>query len=280
MHGSALPTLDPTPNAAAPRIEGTTAVPGAQLAWTSEGAGPLVVWVHGMTNDRWALENAGLYDWSPVVRSGHRLLRYDVRGHGRSTGTADPSEYRWDALAGDLLALIDALSPDEPIVAMGSSSGSATILLAALRAPQRFSKLVITAPPTAWETREGQADIYRQAAELARTNGAVAFEKLVSGQPKKGLFRDLPDYPPRLKVTDALLPAVLEGGASNDLPERPAFTGLDLPTLVLSWEDDPVHPVSVGRELAALLPNAEFHAADTVEGLRQWGSLVADYLRR
>lgn len=102
-----------------------------------------------MTNDRWALENAGLYDWSPLVSTGRRLLRYDARGHGRSNGRAVPEDYRWTSFAADLLALLDQISPDRPVEALGSSTGTATLIIAALSAPARFSKLVPTAPPTA-----------------------------------------------------------------------------------------------------------------------------------
>lgn len=128
-------TSTPTANQVAPRAEGTTHVRGVDLSWTTEGDAALTVWVHGMTNDRWALENAGLYDWSPVVSAGNRLVRYDPRGHGQSQGRPAPQDYRWTNLADDLLALLDHVSPGQPVQAMGSSSGTATLIFAALRAP-------------------------------------------------------------------------------------------------------------------------------------------------
>ena len=64
-------------------------VRGARLAYTSTGVGSPVLWAHGMTSAAYTQERAGQFDWRPVSGR-HRLLRYDARGHGRSTGGADP----------------------------------------------------------------------------------------------------------------------------------------------------------------------------------------------
>ena len=268
----------PTPNAVAARTDGSASVRGVELAWTSEGEGPLTLWAHGMTNDRWALEDAGLYDWSPVVASGRRLLRYDARGHGASQGRPAPEDYEWSSYAQDLLALLDVLSPDAPVAVMGASMGTASIITAALRAPERFTAVVLAATPTAWETRQAQVALYEQGAAIAEHDGGAAFEKITSSQPKQGLFRDLPDYPPRLAVADELLPSVLRGGARSNLPPAPSLRGLDVPCLVLSYTDDPTHPVSSGERVADLVPGAELHVAGSVEGLRTWGDRAAAFL--
>ncbi|MET4783306.1 alpha/beta hydrolase [Glaciihabitans sp. UYNi722] len=261
-------------------INGRTKVRDIEMAWTSEGEGPLTLWAHGMTNDRWALERAGLYDWTPVVESGRRLVRFDWRSHGESTGHPVPAESEWTNLADDLLAFIDELSPDAPVAVMGSSMGTASTLIAASRAPERFTKLVLSAPPTAWETRPAQAGIYAQAADLAETAGAAAFEKMTSELPRKGLFLDLPNYPPTLRVSNELLPTVLRGGAASNLPDRDVIASINVPALILSWADDTGHPISTGEELSRILPHNEFHVAQTVTELRTWGALAAEYLAR
>ena len=76
---------------------------GAALAYDVDGTdGPLVVQLHGLTSSRERDRQLGL-DLSRALRS-HRILRYDARGHGGSTGTPEPQTYRWDRLAADLLA--------------------------------------------------------------------------------------------------------------------------------------------------------------------------------
>jgi 3-oxoadipate enol-lactonase len=267
----------PAPDQVAERRDGSTAVRGVELAWTEEGDGPLTVFAHGMLNDRWSGEAAGALDWSPLVAAGQRVVRYDARGHGRSTGRAVPEDYRWPDLAADLLALLDVLSPGRPVRAVGASMGTATLLFAALQAPHRFERLVLACPPTAWATRAQQAALYRQGAEMVEQLGVEAFERAVA-QPKQGLFRDLPDFPPSPRVSDALLPSVLRGAADSDLPDDATLRTLRLPVLVLSWHDDPGHPVETGQRLADVIDGAELGTAATVEELRTWGARAATFL--
>ena len=268
----------PAPNQVAERRDGSATVRGAELAWTEEGAGPPTVVAHGLGTDRWSLEDVGVFDWSPLVAAGQRVVRYDARGHGRSAGRPVADDYRWPELADDLLALLDVLSPDRPVRAVGASMGTATLLYAALQAPHRFERLVLTCPPTAWSTRAPQADVYRQAADLVERLGADAFARAVAGQPVQGLFRDLPDFPPAFRVSDALLPSVLRGAAASDLPDDARVRTLRLPVLVLSWLDDPGHPVETGERLAALVDGAELGTAGTVEELHTWGVRAAAFL--
>jgi 3-oxoadipate enol-lactonase len=268
----------PALNQVAERRDGGASVRGAELAWTEEGDGPLTVVAHGLGTDRWSLEDAGVFDWSPLVTAGQRVLRYDARGHGRSTGRAVAEDYRWTELADDLLALLDVVSPDRPVRAVGASMGTATLLYAALRAPHRFERLVLACPPTAWSTRAAQAGVYRQAADLVERLGAEAFERAVASQPVPGLFRDLPDFPPAFCVSDALLPSVLRGAAASDLPDDDRVRTLRLPVLVLSWLDDPGHPVETGERLAALIDGAGLRTAGTIGELRTWGARTAAFL--
>src|SRR5580692_31338 len=105
--------------------EGSSRVRGASLGWTSTGEGPLVLFAHGLGNDRWTLERTGLLDWSAIPAAGRRLVRFDERGHGISTtGTnpRDPDQYTWAELARDLLELADNLNDGTqgPIDAIGA----------------------------------------------------------------------------------------------------------------------------------------------------------------
>jgi pimeloyl-ACP methyl ester carboxylesterase len=217
-------------------------------------------------------------DWAPIAAWGRRLVRFDWRGHGKSTGFPESGDYAWTNLAEDLLVLIEELSPGTPVSAMGSSMGTAAILFAAIKAPHQFDRLVLSAPPAGWEARAAQAGLYEQFADVVERDGAVAFEKAVAGMPVQGRFRELPDYPPQLKVTGALLASVLRGGARSNLPDPDLIAGLEVPALVLSWADDPAHPVATGERLSQLLPQAEFQVASTVTELHTWGTLAADFL--
>lgn len=91
----------------------------------------------------------GLADFGAVASVGLRLISYDARGHGETSRTAAAEDYTWAALALDLLALADHFSPDSPVCGIGSSMGTGTLAHAGVQRPDRFERLVLSAPPTA-----------------------------------------------------------------------------------------------------------------------------------
>jgi 3-oxoadipate enol-lactonase len=265
--------------------EGSSQVRGVRLGWSASGAGPLVLFAHGLGNDRWTLERTGLLDWSAIPAVGRRLVRFDARGHGNSTtGTnpLDPDQYTWPELARDLLELAGDLNGGTqapgPIDAIGASMGTGTLLHAAVQAPERFRRLVLAAAPTAWQTRAGQADMYEQTAALVEREGLRVFESMLAQRPLPPVFSHLTRYPSGLAVSDALMPSVLRGAARSDLPPLAVLEKMSVPTLLLAWEGDPVHPVETARQLAATLPSARLHVAHTPEELRCWGEIAVGFL--
>ena len=110
----------------------------ARIAYDDLGAGPLVVRLHGLTGSRAADDLTGAFDAGPLVRAGRRVVRYDARGHGSSSGRKVDDDYAWPNLARDLLALLDVLDVDGPVRGVGSSMGTATLLHAVLLAPEKL----------------------------------------------------------------------------------------------------------------------------------------------
>ena len=53
-----------------------------------------------------------------------RVVVYDVRGAGASSGPSDPLDYRLDALMGDLEAVLDGVGAGEPVHLVGHDWGS------------------------------------------------------------------------------------------------------------------------------------------------------------
>lgn len=260
----------------------TIDVGGVALAVSDEGSGPGFVWGHGLTSSRAHEDSTGLFDWSGLAGL-RRLVRYDARGHGNSLTTdggttARPEDYRWDSLAGDLLALADALGLDR-FAAGGASMGAATVLHAAVVDPGRFTSLVLVIPPTAWETRAGQAGIYEAAASLVESDGVEAFRRAADATPIPAIFADEPElvrFDPA--VGASALPFVLRGAAASDLPSLDQLRALDLSVLLLAWESDPGHPVSTATALAEALPDARLSVAAALSEVRHWPVLVGDFL--
>src|SRR5690606_7249781 len=99
MSVSDCPKREPSPG------EAVVSLPDRHIAYRLDGGGdgPIVMLAHGLLAD--------LCLWDDVVvrlAGAHRILRYDLRGHGRSSATRAP--YTLAMLADDVVALLDALA--------------------------------------------------------------------------------------------------------------------------------------------------------------------------
>jgi pimeloyl-ACP methyl ester carboxylesterase len=256
--------------------------PQARLAYNVDGDGdgtPVVV-AHSFLASRQLEDTLGIFDWRPVRAVGHRLIRFDSRGHGESSGRADEQDYRWPALADDLLAVLDAAEPTgAPVDAIGESTGCGSLLWAVVRAPERFRRLVLVIPPTIGDERQEQAQIYLAGASLIELRGAEAWSRLVDNFPPVPLLdqggwaraRSVP-------VSLELLPSVLRGAAASDMPADEVLATVQQPTLVLAWRSDPNHPDASATHLADVLPHSEVEIAEQPDDVRGWGERVARFL--
>lgn len=251
--------------------------PGATLAYDVSGDGPLAVQAHGLTSSRDA--ELELLDARGLAAGGHRLVRYDAAGHGHSPGSDDPERYLWTTLADDLIALLDEVGADRPVDAIGVSMGTGTILTAAVRHPERFRRLVLGLPPTAWETRQAQAAIYLQMADILEMLGWQGLEELMAAAPLT-----LPpvmaerELTPRFELRPETAPTVLRGAARSDLPGPDEIATLRMPVLLLPWAGDPGHPLSTAERLHELLPDSQLFVAEHAVDADTWPQRIADFL--
>lgn len=253
---------------------------GVDFAYSDIGSGAVVLDAHGLSSSRANNARLGLADFSPVAAAGRRLISYDARGHGESTGTGRAEDYSWDSLGRDLLAFADHFSPEKPVSAIGSSMGTGSLLHAATQRPERFDRLVLTAPPTAWDTRAGQVGMYRMMADLIETGDPKTLAAMMAQAPVPKIFSTIESYPPSPDIAHNLMPTVFRGAAIADLPPIGALATLAHPTLILAWSGDPGHPVSTAEQLAAAMPNASLHVSDSYDDLLTWGNRAALFLGR
>lgn len=256
--------------------------PHAEIAYAVDGDAQserLLLVTHEPTASRRDADAWGVLGLRPVVDVGERVLRYDTRGHGASTGRAVEEDYRWSALAEDLLALADAASPERPVDALAVAGGCGSLLHAVVSAPERFRRLVLVIPPPVGEGRARQAELYRAAAALAELRGAAGWARGAAALPPvpvlvEGGWR----RPPEAAVQEPLLPLVVRADAASAYPADEALAALALPTLVLSWSGDPSHPVAGARAIATTLGSAVLEVADDAATVRGWGERVARFL--
>ncbi|MGX5681141.1 alpha/beta fold hydrolase [Schumannella luteola] len=258
--------------------EGTLDLDGATLAYDDQpGAGPAVVAAHGLTSSSAADAAGGVFDWSPIAAGGRRLVRYDARGHGRSTGRPVPADYTWERLADDLLALLDVVSPNEAVDAIGVSMGAGTILHAVIKRPERFRRLALVIPPTAWETRAAQSANYRQVATVMREHGVEAVTAAAASLPPLPILDAGGWTLPPSEIDETIAAEVMLGAADADFPSPDAVAGIQQPVLLRPWVGDPGHPVSTSQRLHGLLPNSTLEIQRTPDDLRALGGRILDF---
>jgi len=257
-------------------------VRGAEIACNAASApdGTVVVWAHPGNGSR-AQDNV-VSPLKPSAFAGCELIRYDARGHGESEVTTGPDDYHWDALARDQLVLTQSLGV-EHYVAAGASLGAVTGLWAAVQAQGRIDALVLVQLPTAWEQRDGLADMYLGLADLVEDEGPDALLARTDNRPVPDPLRERPDLAAKMRDFVSAddperLAAVLRGTVGANYPERDRLVSLDIPTLVLAWTGDPVHPVSAAEEVVSLIPNAQLGVASSWTEVEAWTPQIAEFI--
>jgi pimeloyl-ACP methyl ester carboxylesterase len=115
---------------------------GIDIHYVEAGHGTPLLLVHGgmvSTNPIWGDVPVSYYSHMSTLAQRFRVIAPDTRGCGR---TAHPGgTVTFDLLADDVLALIDALGLDRPLIA-GFSEGGVTATVAAIRGPESVRAVV------------------------------------------------------------------------------------------------------------------------------------------
>jgi len=222
---------------------------GVRLAVEAAGAGPAVVLLHGIGGHRgqWRQQLRALSDRFGVIA-------WDARNYGDSHG---PRVERFEAFAGDLFALLDALGLGR-VIAVGHSMGGRILIEAALARPGRFAGLVLSGAQPAYlehMTPEGRAAYVEKRTGMfaggvvrPETAARVAAEVLPPDAPE-ALRAELAAGFARLRPEGYL--AALEASAGWS---RVAGLGrLRMPVAVLGGALDTVCPPAECHRLAAAL---------------------------
>jgi 3-oxoadipate enol-lactonase len=132
MLSAAVPAGPVSAQSDAGTIAGTTA---AGIYYAVSGAGEPVVFIHAFSVDRRM--------WDPQVAEferRYRVIRYDLRGHGRSVAPTEPYTGH-----DDLRALLDTLGITRATL-VGLSAGAELAINFAIAYPDRAAALVLAAP--------------------------------------------------------------------------------------------------------------------------------------
>lgn len=112
-------------------------VPGGRLYYEVAGTGDAIVLIHGNAGDRRHWDSQ-----FEALANGHRVIRYDVRGFGRSSVPVEGEAY-WDYE--DLAALLDHLGIGSAHIG-GWSMGSGIAVDFVLAYPEKAKSLISVGP--------------------------------------------------------------------------------------------------------------------------------------
>lgn len=108
-------------------------LPDVRLRAVVEGNGPLVVMVHGFP-ESW-------FSWrhqiKPIADAGFTACAIDVRGYGGSDKPPAVADYAMERMIGDVVGVIEALSPDQSGILLGHDWGAPIVWNSALVRPEK-----------------------------------------------------------------------------------------------------------------------------------------------
>ena len=206
---------------------------------------------------------------APAFESNYRVVLLDLVGAGQSDLTAyDPARYATlEAHAEDVLAVMRALDLHNAVL-VGHSVSAMIGVLAAIREPARFARLVLVAPSPRFLNEAGYLGGFEPAdiAELLDTmdnnylGWSAAIAPVIMSHPDRPeLSAELNNSFCRTDPTIARHFARVTFLTDNraDLPR------LRTPALILQCAHDVLAPQAVGNYLHEQLPNSQLVVLDT-----------------
>jgi len=200
----------------------------------------------GATSGTWAA-------WLPILADHYRLVRFDMRGHGKSAHPEPDAPLSLDLLADDVFAVADAAGAREFHV-IGESIGGTIALLAALRRGQRIRTLTVSNGAHVGGSIRS-IDDWKQiidAGGMAGWSEHMMHKRFHDGAVSEEMWRWY-DREQASASPEFILRAVrLLAGA--DLSTQ--LGTVQLPVLLLHGDSSPFIPVPVLADLKARLPDA------------------------
>jgi pimeloyl-ACP methyl ester carboxylesterase/DNA-binding CsgD family transcriptional regulator len=232
---------------------------GFRIAYASVGEGPTLLfggrWVTHL-EEEWEDPHARAF-FEDLGRT-HRVVRYDRLGTGlsdRGAGSVPTVESEMRALA----AVLDESGDERVTLFACSCAGVAAARLASV-APERVERLIF------FGSYVSRADVpeatRRSLVDFVRTNWPLAAQMLAGLNVPRAdgdTIAALSRYQ-RHSATADVAAAFLELDLTADA--RAYLPTVEIPTLVMHRRGDRTVPISHGREVARLLPNARFVALD------------------
>jgi pimeloyl-ACP methyl ester carboxylesterase len=125
---------------------------GVNIHYEIRGNGPSILVTHGFAASSHVFEAT-----TTAVDNAHRLITWDIRGHGRSDYPNDENQYSVPLAIGDMVAILDTVDVDHAVL-LGHSLGGYLSLELQRTHPDRVTALVLVGAGPGYkrpDTRDG-----------------------------------------------------------------------------------------------------------------------------
>ena len=236
------------------QIRFCTTSDGVRIAYATAGEGPPLVYVCGWPQHlelEWdsPLSRGFLDELTPTFT----LVRYDMRGSGLSDREVE--DLSLEGLTRDLEAVVDQLGLEScALMSLGTLAGPIAIRYAAEH-PERVSHLILVSSFLRGEKivlPEQRRVLVEYASNFGFPMGGIEDEPLLDSREEEDHVRKMQKAAVDPATQGALLRTMFELDVTA-LAEK-----VTVPTLVMHSRNDRQIPFELGREAAAVLPNARF----------------------
>lgn len=224
--------------------------------WPGRGGGKPVLFLHGFSGS----SSAALPLAHPVARAGHDLVAPDLRGHGLSGKSDDPSAYSIARLTDDVTETLLHFGIDRAHV-VGHCLGGMIAAAFAAAHPEMTVSLSLVA--TSLKPGSDRRTLYRL---LARSRpvlgglGRVLFPDRGGGHVDYGAFRAMSDWhPPRMYADYRLTSWKVADDVWTQLQALDLTAAghlIEAPTLVVHGMHDTIFPAAAAERIRDSIPGA------------------------
>jgi 3-oxoadipate enol-lactonase len=257
-------------------------VNGIQVSYLDEGPanGMPVIFIHGFPfrKEMWEKQVSAL-------NKTHRVIAYDVRGHGESERGA--AQFSIPLFADDLFFFMDALKIEKAILA-GLSMGGYIALYAIQQQPQRIAGLILCDTQCAADSDEGREKRKKTIAFIQKNGLSVYAEESLKNLFAPASFTDNKDAVTFIKDTILKTPAeniCLTLQALADRKETcSSLSQINIPVSILVGKEDKITSPELALNMQALIKGSSLQIIEgaghlsNLENPEQFNAQVKSFL--
>lgn len=220
---------------------------------------PAVIFIHGTPFNKsvWDLQ-------AEALKSNYRVITYDLRGHGKTTGGAN-NPLTIDVFTEDLIRFLDALEL-EKVMVCGSSLGGYIALNAIEHHPERFNALVLTATQCSEDTSDIKEERERVLGILSEKGIEKYAEVMIADlfaptsfttrkEEVRAVSRMITETPAQSIVNTMNALSVRRESCSN-------LWGINIPVLILVGKEDVITPPDVAQFMRDNISGSLMHVIE------------------